>query len=353
MRITIFFFIIFCLGNVANGQVKTKLIEPADTTILRLPRLVSDQVLRSNFYSVEVMDCRSDTGSLGYYYSTFYWKNKMYVFQSSVASQLADWVADYLKIGNGMAQGHLVMCLKKLRLSNEATTIIYAHGHQGKPINGWEQGLIIKAEFYLKKDNDFYPLYRYDSTITLDTRFKNDIEDFIPAGLRSSLTKIFTIDIKNVIAKGNKISRTELEKYNKKTAELNILNEVVYKKGVYKNFQEFISNSPSIADFEYKKAKKGDAIYIKDASGEYLYRNAWGFSDGKDLYINSADKYFQLIREGNAFYFNGMKSITRKSVHVAEYTSAFNLMTNTGVKKTVYKTEYKYYQVDMETGDVY
>ena len=132
-----------------------------------------------------------------------------------------------------------------------------------------------------------------------------------------------------------------------------MLNEISFKKGVYKNFEEFKMNSPSLTDYDLRVGKLGDILYVKENGLEYPERKAWGFCNGTDIFINSADKYSKLIRRGNTFYFLGIKGIIRKTKHDLTRASIFNLATNSGVKYISYSKISKYYKVDMETGEVY
>ncbi len=111
--------------------------------------------------------------------------------------------------------------------------------------------------------------------------------------------------------------------------------------------------APSISSYELRKGSIGDILYIKEGDSEYPTRDVWGFCDGKDIFINSGDKYSKLMRRENTFYFFGIKGVVQKSKHIAMMSSGLNYAMNTGPKKTVYKLDLKYYQIDMETGEVY
>ncbi|MBL0146188.1 MAG: hypothetical protein IPP48_10825 [Chitinophagaceae bacterium] len=101
-----------------------------------------------------------------------------------------------------------------------------------------------------------------------------------------------------------------------------------------------------------RKGKFGDLLYAKDGKNAQG-KNAWGFCDGINLFINSGDKYSKLLRQQNTFYFAGIKSVKKQIKHDLLYTSLLNLATNTGRKKSSFKVVKKYYQIDMETGEVY
>jgi len=72
-----------------------------------------------------------------------------------------------------------------------------------------------------------------------------------------------------------------------------IYNCSVLKTGFYSNYQEFISNSPSISthfEITYLRISKNDSTIIgasyKLSDGTKLPAHIWGFCDGKDVFIN-------------------------------------------------------------------
>ncbi len=73
----------------------------------------------------------------------------------------------------------------------------------------------------------------------------------------------------------------------------------------------------------------------------------------KDIFINSGDKYSKLVKRENTFYFFGVKGMTQKTKNDFWTSSTLNYISGNGPKKTVYKLDLKYYQIDMDTGEVY
>ena len=72
-------------------------------------------------------------------------------------------------------------------------------------------------------------------------------------------------------------------------------------------------NAPSLTEYELRRGKFGDILYVKEKGIEYPERNEWGFCNGTDLFINSTDKYSKLIKQQHSFYFAGIKGITKKN----------------------------------------
>jgi hypothetical protein len=204
-------------------------------------------------------------------------------------------------------------------------------------------------------------LYRIDSVFTFKerlndyrgTKFVDNAGSFVSSALKSSLQKLVDINLDEIVTKRRKLSMEDIRREYVKRGDVPILKSIDLKKGAYKSFEEFKSNVPSISSYELREGAIGDILYVKDGASEYPTRDAWGFCDGKDIFINSGDKYSKLVRRENTFYFFGIKGVVQKSKHIGGMSSGLNYAMNTGPKKTVYKLDLKYYQIDMETGEVY
>jgi len=352
-KVPIFLISILCCGS-AYTQTKTIPLNAENTFIIDIKPDTGNQVTGKPIYVVEVFDFRDDSSSLGYNYSTAYKKHRRYVFETPVSVKLSNWLGNYLRISENKNAGYkLLVCLKKLRISEEVAVAGFKDGHQANSIDDWESGVILKTEFFLHDGNFYYPMYKFDSIITISSKLPEHAAEYLNEAFKASLSKLYKINMDLVLSKARKMALDDIFNYSKKYEKAPILSSAIYKKGAYANFEEFKLNTPSILDIEYKKGKMGDMLYVKKDGLEYPDRTVWGFSDGKSLFINSCDKFSELIQEGNTYYFKGIKGITRKAQHKVLQSSVFNFATNTGPKKTVYDIEFRYYQVDMETGEVY
>ncbi len=371
--------LVLLTSHLAFGQIEAKMIDFNNKLEISLEKDTFSLSFGDRIYSVNVIDARDDTGAVGYYYlpgelafrygvkSGNAEKNKnndpwskVYHWSPTLKDGLAEWVNAYLQCRkNDSAKNKLLIVVKKLWLSSDAGKIEFNSIQSEWVKKEWNAGLFCKLEFYLEKDSVFYPLYRIDSIFTFEDmlndyaglRFVDNAGSFISSALRRSLDKLDGIDPDNIITKRRKVSFNDIyNEYSKKT-KVSVLNEVVFKKGVYANFEEFKANSPSIKEYELRKNKMGDILYVKEGNSEYPARLVWGFCDGTYIFINSGDKYSKLVRRGNTFYFFGIKGLTQSNYNFLNVSglSAFR----NGGKKSGYKMELKYYQLDMETGEPY
>lgn len=358
MKSSIFFSFLIFASLCCNAQVERNGLQSNDPINLTL-NFEQAEIPFTNFFSgARVIDARDDTSAIGYY-SIAAKENirpRLYRILPSTKDGVTKWITSYLGISqkNASSSATLLIVIKKLWLSSKAKPKINENGKILQPKElGFDPGLVSKLEFYLEKDSSFYPLYKIDSIFTYGKDLHKYADSYVTESLKKMLNKLYRINFSEVLNRASKLSVGEMVAYNSKTAAVQILNTTGYKKGVYKSFVEFKKNEPSIANFELKAGKAGDMLYVTENGSEYPIRNAWGFCDGTDLYVNSCDKYSKLIKCQNTFYFAGIKGIERESIHDLFYTSLLTLATDTGRKHTKYRTTIKYYKVDMETGEVY
>ncbi|MFT3934234.1 MAG: hypothetical protein QM726_11500 [Chitinophagaceae bacterium] len=212
----------------------------------------------------------------------------------------------------------ILMVIKKLWMSDELNldgAVTSGNGRFAGPgaIDVWTSGVDVRIEFYLKDQESYYPLYRYDSVVTKAVTVSEYANEFIELALWLSIQKLKQMDSKIEAIKGrHKFSWQEIAQHNKDCFNMPALTDTVLRKGVYMTFEEFKNNNPSQTSFEIRKDKLIDVIYIKQNDGsDYAPREVWGYCDGENAYIKSANNFFVLQRSANAFYIFGAKSIKR------------------------------------------
>lgn len=381
MRITAFVLITLIMSCTVYAQIEPKVIDFYNTLEIKLEKETFSHPFTNSIHSVKIIDVRDDTFAVGYHYlkpgdavrylvqpsasvknkDSDKW-SKVYHCSPTLSTVFSNWINEYLQCGeNTSAKNNLLIAVKKFWLSQEADEIRNENDKAAKPMNGWDAGVVCKLEFYLERDSIFFPLYRIDSVFTFKerlndyrgTRFVDNAASFITSVLKSSVEKLVEINMDEIIAKSRKLSLYDMQQKYLQRSYVPVLKSADLKKGVYKNFEEFKLNAPSISNYELREGSIGDVLYVKEGDAEYPTREAWGFCDGKDIFINSGDKFSRLVRRENTFYFFGIKGVVQKSKHIGGMSSGLNYAMNTGPKKTVYKLDLKYYQIDMESGEVY
>ncbi len=313
----------------------------------------------SEFYSeLSVIDARDNNAEIGFYPTDEKVQENLISFKvnPSLRIAVAKWATHYLGLGqeNMAAKATLLIVIKKCWLSPQAAPAKYQNQKKLQPMQlGFDPGLLAKFEFYLVKDSVYYPLYRVDSVFTYDKDLRTSGAFYVTESLKGSLKKLFRLNVEEHLKKARKLSFAQIaESLDKKNASP-IVHASAYKKGVYKDFNEFRLNAPSFTEYEIRAGEMGDIIYVMENGSSYPLRTAWGYCNGADLFINAGDKYSKLIKCQQTFYFSGSKGIQRKTRRDLPSLSLLNLATDSGKKHTLFIRFIRFYQVDMETGEVY
>ena len=177
--------------------------------------------------------------------------------------------------------------------------------------------LQMKIEFFLQNGQDYFALYRFDTLITKRLLVSRDASELVSEGLMASLAKLTSMDseFKMTTAAKRKFSWPEIEVHDNKPFDVPILKDSLPVTGVYFSLEEFKNNKPRERNFEVSRDKLTDLIFIRQPDGKLIpEREAWGYSDGKNMFIRSHENYFRLQRRGYAFYVYGSKQFKHKQV---------------------------------------
>ena len=158
-----------------------------------------------------------------------------------------------------------------------------------------------EAEGYLNKENLYFPAVRLDTTaISVATEddfyiLKNILEQFALKAALMDTARIF---------KRNGYSILEVENRYQQRHKKPVLQAPQLQKGVYKTFQDFASNNPSIKQYQFKKDETAAILYIEDGTKNWIpERKVYGYCDGKVAWINVNNIFYPLVRQGNTFEF--------------------------------------------------
>jgi len=214
----------------------------------------------------------------------------------------------------------------------------------------------------VEKKGLYHPLYTIDTVYLSNTNLTEyEAAILLQHGIDILLGKVKNKNESELKISRKSLSASDVNDYVLQKRNLPVLEAPFYKKGIYKTFDEFVQNQPSITDFtKGKNGKVTDEMYVKDAAGsEYLLRDFWGFSDGRNIYINTGDNFFRLTKQDGAFVFYGFNSLMKK-VYIRwerlplAATSATGLVNGSlATQDTHYKGTKKPLEVDMETGESY
>ena len=208
-------------------------------------------------------------------------------------------------------------------------------------------------DIYFAKNNEYYVAYRFDTIATAFLNIKEFSETYLESILWNSLNRLQSINPQTHIINKRKFSRQELRAYYYGRLDKPILRDSVPQKGVYKNFNEFLNNQPSITRFFVKKDRLVDILYIPAGKSDMaVAREVWGYSDGKNIFIKSGENYYPLVKVQNGFYFLGSKELMKSQDEYYSY-DPYTGMSMRMPSESYLRNRLFPLKVDMEKGNVY
>jgi len=292
-----------------------------------------DKLILQNINGVSVIDARADNDRIGFMQKKIIdpvsgvlnnavrnqeeqkinTRPTFVKIRNGVQYQSEQFVNGYLSLPCNNSLPSILMVIKKLWLSDELDFNDQRKGDLPGPKSKdvWTSGVDVRIEFYLRAATDYFALYRYDTVISKATTISEYGPQFIGLALQLSLNKMKQMDERiPAIMEKRKFAFEEIIQHNEDAFNMPVLKDIVLKAGVYLTFDEFKNNNPSQREYELKKDKLTDVVYINGPNGkQYMERDVWGYCDGVNAYIKSADNFFVLQRCANAFYVYGAKRI--------------------------------------------
>src|SRR5258708_16515201 len=271
------------------------------TIQLDFPKEPSAARFASLFHHFEVIDERPDTARIGVHavrVGPWRFRNRQLLFGRPASEEIAAYL-DARFAHPGQAYAALVV-IRTLWLS-DANNIREELLPEPEKYDE-KTKLRLKAEIYAEKDGQYIPLYRFDSLQIFDknslTRLGKEL-----SGMLEGLADSATLLLAQKGGEGRKIDRPAILQFNQSRFDPPISKDSSLVKGVYMNFEEFKNNAPSVQDFEIKKERDDRILYLKEAGGRSYYsHNAWGYCDGKNVYVMRDGLLVPAWKEGKAWY---------------------------------------------------
>jgi hypothetical protein len=326
------------------------------------------------FNGFEIIDARFDTTKIGFEIfrnskSVITHKNfKRVKLEGGVQKAIEIFYNDYYKLCLKNNDNKLVIVLKTLWIDNTPSPE-YNQKRNYKLVNDAYQNIHVKFEYYLKKDDAYFPLKRTDTIYQLteqnisssEIKFEKNNLSYFMFTIKSLIEKH---DFDYLISKINydkKLTLDKIDSFNNKRFLLPILTATYFKNGIFKNFAEFCNNSPSITNYELKKYG-GPQLSDKDSTLEECFI----FSKDSSLYINWSTKN-EVFKTGNTFEFFTFSKVylsktfagnLLKTLRIVPYKIATNSNSykdNSIISGNGFKFKYVLIprQINMDTGEIY
>lgn len=292
------------------AQPSSSLATLSSTTIrLSIPEPSKTNKPGSLFRHFEIVDQRPDTARIGIHCPPIGVgrpHNRQLVFTQPASQALSAYLdQNYAAPG---ATYNILIVLRNLWLS-DANYLREEKVKNPKKFNEMTH-LRVRMEIYATKDSSYMPLYRLDTlvinyhlrTYNLTTPYSAWNENL--AALLDQMIDSATTIVQRKDGRTRLVSLEEIRQYNQ-TRFTSPIDSEPLQAGVYASFQEFKNNSPSIQNFEVKMEGNKRILYIREGKTSYYSHNAWGYCDGKNIFIMRDGTLCPTWREGNAWYFYG------------------------------------------------
>jgi hypothetical protein len=301
------------------------------------------------FKDVNIWDVRADTTSIG-----FLKRNNVVFSQVDFTKGLANEINVFSKktfLFNSEDTNTLIVIIKNFRVSDFATVADVDNNNLVK----WNSGIFFNAELFSFNGKGYHALYKIDTVFTSEKKFL--VENIPPDIFHILFYKVENKKITELHTGKTAFSFQQMQDHVNNFYNFPILTDKTLQRGVYKTFNEFKNNQPSVESFQTKSGNLSDELYITENNQTFVLQDYWGYCDGRNLYIHSADNNFQLYRIGNTFNTKAFKSLNKQKpvgnavAHMLLTPLPFLAVPHKGPDK--YKVLPEAFQLDMQTGEMY
>ncbi len=275
------------------------------TTTLDLTNVEADSKTSIPFCAVQVMDVRFDRSNVGSINQVTKAKASRVKYVQTTASfpdslhrylpQLVQKLVAFEKSSNDT----LVLLVKQFRISDR---IFNSINLQFEP----ELLLRLSLSAFCRRGDQFTKLFSVDELISKrlpSERIPKEevMSEYRKETLLAMLQKV--LKNKNWQNNGTAFNLPVVQQGIQKRFRLPLFTDSTLHLGVYRNFQEFKQNAPSLINVRLGM-KKEEVVSITDSAGKPLdFKNYWGVCSGKKQYIFFRNELCKLIPSDKSFYF--------------------------------------------------
>lgn len=273
-------------------------------------------------------DVRYDTTFFAMNYPLFYFSST-YNIKENLSGGFAEVVSNYFNTYyatiNKNENKELICFIKKFSVTLQYDFLEH-YNNTGNLGDNIMNQVDVEIECYYKHNDTLFPAIRLDTSYTHHFSNFNVNESAIKELLKPLMYKIEQADISH-IAKRKAYTETEINKRYEDRFSIPVLTTNSYKRGIYKNFNEFKNNSPSIDSFTIttdklkvnatgtKKydltslayrafEKRSTAVFLYDQNGQLISpSDVFGYCDGQTIWIQHGAFFYPLEKVSNSFEF--------------------------------------------------
>ena len=307
----------------ANKRDSTKILDAKNV----YHKLNIDKDERANielpFDTIIFKDVRYDTTFFAMDYPLFRISNTYNVKENlynGFAYSLSKYFNGYYSTGNTNTNSQL-LCYIKTFAVNEPDFL--AHFNTGSFVDDTSNVVNIEIECYYKLGNTLFPAVKFDTSYLHFFGLFVNVPVAVKKLLQPLMNKIEQANL-NQIKQRKHYTEDSINKRYEARFNIPILTTDTYKQGIYRSFNEFKNNSPSIDSFSVSTDKikvkssgvgtidltnavihkRNTVVYLYDANNQLITPSEiFGYCDGKFLWIQHGSFFYPLVKTGNSFEF--------------------------------------------------
>ncbi len=315
------------------------------------------------FDSINIIDKRVDTNKVSLYPCDKSFMDQGYFMLGlQLQGNLSNWMREHLfdnskalETGN-LKNRQLVFLIKKFWFSYNLED-----AKEGS-IKDLKTLLHYEFDLFSLKDSSYYPLKKAEGILSVQFDKGNSYSVLIDSLLFQLKNQINAIQLSQKETEKNRISSSKFENFS--SSEINkLVSFTNNKKGVYASYEDFLNNHPIADSIEMivkytnfgKSVKYACQIAGYQKSEPVSTTKAWGYYDGKCIYLNSGNGfYIRLVKWGNDYFFLFLKNIGIDKVtremesHIYINNTPYKLFKNYATRK--YSLIYK---LDLNSGELF
>jgi hypothetical protein len=260
------------------------------------------QLRDSPYYVDSVIDARNQGGCVGFTLKGMDYRQTAAYFEQPFDETLHDLFLKSLPENENKVP--LILRINKFLLSQYLISEMYYSIME------------INITFIVKKDGKYYELYQGMAS-SETSGFNGAGPAFaIIAGTLSKCYNDFLLSAGNNPVSPHEIQANQLSENPIYTQKYRIENVGVPARGIYHTFSDFINyeiDTTMYIKVEYfpETEKVSEFANIVLAGDNTWVGNIWGFSDGKNNYINNSGHYYPIYRKDSSFRFKVFREGTR------------------------------------------
>ena len=271
-----------------------------------------DKIPGYQYSSVQFLDARADTSKLGFALAGSNNEYHRLLFPKPAGDYLNSKINPLLQkrddsTKNYHSKDSLLFVLKDLWVSQVKIPASFGKRMLTGPIDNL-CFCYFSSDCYLVNDKRLEFLGNIDTVVSLKKWIVMSADDLLKKTIITVMTIADSLLSQHTI-NTKAITQEELNANLQSEYNFPILNTPL-RKGIFLSYNDFLMNTPAEVEFKVGEDKKREYLESKSIT-EPEVNNAWGYSDGTDIFFHINDKFYRMVRSQNTFELAGPRNINK------------------------------------------